>query len=119
MDEQRATGFAEEWIDAWNRHDLDAIIGHYAADVEFTSPFVQNLLGDPAGRIRGRDALKEYFRKGLQAYPNLRFDLRHTLAGVGSVTLVYQSVNGLLAAEVMVFDADGLVRTVRAHYGKG
>lgn len=94
MNEQRADSLAQAWIDAWNRHDLDAIVHHYATDVEFTSPFVPALSGEPSGTIHGRDPLRAYFRKGLDAYPNLHVELIRTLTGVNSLLLYYRSVNG-------------------------
>ncbi len=30
--------FAQEWLNAWNSHDLEAIMAHYAEDVIFYSP---------------------------------------------------------------------------------
>lgn len=115
MTEQQATSLAQAWIAAWNRHDLDAIVHHYAPDVEFTSPFVPALSGKPSGTIRGREPLKAYFRKGLQAYPNLHFDQIRTLIGVDSLLLYYRSVNGLLAAEMMTVNGNGQLQTVRLH----
>src|SRR4051812_9046528 len=97
--------FAADWIAAWNRRDLDAILCHYADDVVFTSPFVARLTGDPAGTVRGKEALRAYFAAGLARFPDLRFRLRHALPGVNSVVLVYDSVEGLLAAEAFEFDA--------------
>lgn len=74
MDEQTAISLAQAWIAAWNRHDLDAIIHHYAPNVEFTSPFVRTLTRESSGIIHGRESLKAYFQKGLLAYPDLRFE---------------------------------------------
>ena len=85
MNEQQATRLAQAWIDAWNRHDPDAILRHYAPDVEFTSPFVSALSGEASGTICGREALSAYFRKGLQAYPDLHFELIRTLIGADGV----------------------------------
>ena len=31
-----AERFAADWIDAWNRHDLDAILAHYADDFDLS-----------------------------------------------------------------------------------
>lgn len=118
MNEQRAQSLADAWIAAWNRHDLDAILHHYASDVEFTSPFVPTLSGDPSGTIHGRILLKAYFQKGLHAYPDLHFELIRILTGVDSLLLYYHSVNGLLAAEMMTVNDEGLIQTVRVHYGK-
>jgi hypothetical protein len=106
--------FAAEWIAAWNRHDLDAILSHYADDVVFTSPFAVRLTGD--GTVRGRDALRAYFATALTKFPDLQFRLRHALAGVNGLVLLYDSVENLLAAEAFEFDVDGKVTRVNCHY---
>jgi hypothetical protein len=106
--------FAADWVAAWNRRDLDAVLGHYADGVEFTSPFAVRLTGD--GTVRGKDALRAYFAAALAKFPDLHFRLRHALPGVNSLVLVYDSVENLLAAEVFEFDASGTVSRVRCHY---
>lgn len=107
---------ANDWIASWNAHDLERILEHYAEDVEFTSPFVTKLLGKPDGTLRGKSALREYFGRGLVAYPQLRFEFIRLYPGVRSYVLEYQSVNQLRAAEMMEFDAQGKVCRVLAHY---
>jgi hypothetical protein len=44
----------QSWIDAWNRHDLEAIMTHYADDVLFTSRAAVELGGDLDGRSVAR-----------------------------------------------------------------
>ncbi|WP_126244273.1 nuclear transport factor 2 family protein [Chitinophaga rhizosphaerae] len=107
---------AEAWVQAWNNHDLDAIMEHYADDIVFYSPIIQRLNNDPTGRITGKAALRAYFEKGLVAFPDLHFDLYHVLEGVDSMVLYYKSINNRLAAETMVVDGNGKVKEVRAHY---
>lgn len=53
------------WIEAWNRHDLDGIMAHYADDVVFASPFVTILINKPDGTLHSASALRTYFSKGL------------------------------------------------------
>jgi hypothetical protein len=118
MDETFAENFAQDWISAWNAHDLDQVLEHYAEDVEFYSPFVTNVLGEPSGKVSGKDALRSYFGRALQAYPSLHFELYTVLTGVESVTLHYQSVKGLIAAEVMLFNRNREVAKVFAHYSQ-
>ncbi len=77
------------------------------------------LLGDPTGTVRGKAALRDYFARGLAAYPDLRFTLQRVLTGVDSLTLCYRSVNNLDAAEVMRLGPDGRVARVWAHYAPG
>ncbi len=119
MGEARAQALAQAWVGAWNARDLDAILSHYGEDVVFSSHFVVKLTGDPSGTLRGKAALRDYFSRGLAAYPDLHFELFQVLSGVDSVTLCYRSVNGLHAAETMQVGEDGLVRRVWAHYGAG
>jgi GNAT superfamily N-acetyltransferase/ketosteroid isomerase-like protein len=116
VNESFAHQFAADWFAAWNRHDLDAILAHYAEDVEFNSPFVARLLGDSNGVVRGKPALRDYFARALVAYPNLKFEPGQVLVGVNSLTLHYRSVKNLMAAEVMAFNANDQVVRVLAHY---
>ena len=64
---ETARSFAKEWIEAWNSHDLEQIIGHYTDDVVLTSPVAAKLLNIEGGTDRGKPALTEYFRKLLEA----------------------------------------------------
>jgi hypothetical protein len=107
---------AEEWIDAWNAHDLERIVAHYAEDVELISPFVARLTGQSNGTVCGRVALRDYIARGLAAYPALHFEFIRLYPGVRSCVLEYRSVNNLRAAETMEFDPQGKVRRVLAHY---
>ena len=116
LSEQQAQSFAEEWYAAWNSHDLEAMLGHYSDDVEFTSPFVVAIFGEPSGTIRGKEDLRAYFTRGLERFPELRFEPLDLLVGVDSVTLIYVSVEERRAAEVMTLGADGRVVRVLAHY---
>ena len=67
--------FSQEWIDAWNSHDLEKILSHYADDIVLTSPVAAKLCQDPSGIVKGKTALTAYFKKGLEVYPDLRFTL--------------------------------------------
>lgn len=113
---EAAEAFAREWVEAWNSHDLARILAHYAEDVEFASPFVIAITGEASGTLRGKAALADYFAKGLPRYPSLHFRLQRVLAGVRSVTIAYESVNELDAAEVMELDRGGRVVRVQCHY---
>jgi len=111
-----AVRFAAEWVRAWNSHDLDEILSHYAVSVTLTSPAAAALLGDPRGEVKGLSALRAYFKKGLDAYPNLRFDLVDVMSGVSSVVLYYVNQKGTKTGEFMELDADGKVTRVVANY---
>ena len=42
-----ARRFAEEWIAAWNAHDLERILPHYSDDFEMHSPLIVERMGVP------------------------------------------------------------------------
>ena len=107
---------AQRWIEAWNDHDLDRIVAHYADDVVFTSPFIQKIGTSPSGAVFGREALRAYFKTALDKYPTLTFRLLDIFRGVDSVTLLYESVNGLRAAETMMLNHENQVSRVLAQY---
>ena len=111
-----AERFARAWLEAWNSHDLEAILAHYAEDIELTSPFVVQVLGDASGTIKGKDTLRMYVSMGLSMFPDLHFHLIQVFTGVSSVVLHYRSVDDILAAETMVLNAQGRVTRVLAHY---
>jgi hypothetical protein len=114
--QQWAEDFGQEWIAAWNSHDLDRICSHYAADVEFTSPFVARLTENADGTITRLPNLRKYFSSALDRFPELTFDYFFTCAGIRTVTVVYRSVNGLTAAETMEFAPEGKVIRCFAQY---
>lgn len=107
---------AQEWIAAWNSHDLDRIMTHYADGVELVSPIAIKLTGCSDGVVRGKTLLRKYFARGLEAYPALRFDFIRLYPGVRSCVVEYLSINDLVSAELMEFDANGQICRVLAHY---
>jgi hypothetical protein len=111
-----AKEFAKDWIDAWNSHDLDRILSHYASDVVLVSPVAAKLTGDPSGTLRGKEALRSYFQKGLELFPNLQFKLVDVMQGLSSVVLYYENQRGTKTGEFMEFNADGAVVRVVANY---
>ena len=82
--ELQATEFARQWVAAWNSHDLDAIMSHYDVDVVLTSPVAAKILDDPSGTVEGNAALRNYFKRGLEVYPNLHFELLDVMHGLCS-----------------------------------
>ena len=110
------TAFAEEWVAAFNAHDLERILSHYEEDVTLVSPRVKLINGGESAIVRGKAELRAYFGRALARVPDLHFVLDEVYPGVESVVLRYRTGDGRKAAELMVFGAEGRVREVRAHY---
>jgi hypothetical protein len=116
LSEVEARRFAEDWVRAWNSHDLEAIMSHYATEVVLTSPTAAKLLGDASGTVRGREALRSYFARGLEAFPNLTFELLDVMWGISSIVLYYVNQKGTKTAEFMELGANQKVVKVVANY---
>ena len=116
MTKDEALDLASHWVAAWNAHDLDAIMTHYDDAIELISPVAARLLGVPDGKVVGKPALKAYFQRGLEAYPDLHFDLEDVLWGLNSVVLLYTNQKGTRSGELMELSAAGKVARVVAHY---
>ena len=103
--------FARGWLAAFNAQDVDAIMAHYAEDVEHSSPTVVRLLGEPSGVVRGKRALRAYFEKALAAAgPGLRYEPTRVYRGAHGVTILYDRSGGKLVAETFQLDDGGKVR---------
>ena len=79
--------FAQMWINAWNSHDLEDILSHYSDDIEITTPMIAMATGGKESSLKGKEAVRKYWKKALDKFPNLHFDLIHSTAGVDSVAL--------------------------------
>lgn len=111
-----ALKLANEWVAAWNAHDLDLIMAHYDDSIELTSPVAAQLRGTPDGKVIGKTSLRAYFQRGLETYPELRFRLEDVFCGVASVVLLYANQKGTRSAEFMEISATGKVSRVVANY---
>jgi predicted ester cyclase len=107
---------ANHWVAAWNAHDLDLIMTHYEDAIELTSPVAAKLLGTSDGKVVGKANLRAYFQRGLEAFPELRFDLQDVLWGMNSVVLYYANQKGTRTGEFMELSAAGKVARVVANY---
>jgi predicted ester cyclase len=116
MTKDEARNLANHWAAAWNSHDLDRIMTHYEDAIELTSPAAAQLLGTSDGRVVGKANLRAYFQRGLEAYPELHFQLEDVLRGLNSVVLYYTNQKGTHTAEFMELSATGKVARVVANY---
>ena len=101
--------FSTQWLAAWNAHDVEAVLAHFADDVVFSSPVAARVIPGSRGVIRGKDALRGYWTHALGLVPDLRFELLGVYTGVGSIVINYRNQRGGLVNEVLVFNDDGLV----------
>jgi ketosteroid isomerase-like protein len=107
----------QSWLDAWNRHDLEGVLAHYADDVVFVSGAVIALGVDDSGTVEGKAALRRVFEAGLREYAELRFTPLHGFTGVRAHALHYLGIGGRHVIEVHELDAEGKIVVARAYHG--
>ena len=116
MDRNFAIQFANEWISAWNAHNIEQVLTHYTDNFEMNSPKIVRIIGEPSGKLKGKAKVREYWTKALDRMPDHHFELITVLVGVESVTLYYHGVGRQPAAEVFHFNTYGKVVKAYAHY---
>jgi len=112
--------FADEWIAAWNRREVDAVLAHYADDAQFVSPVARAVVGRSV--LRDKQELAAYWRGALARIATLEFRLDHAVWDERrrELVVVYEAnLNGerKRACEIMRFDAAGKQISGEALYG--
>jgi ketosteroid isomerase-like protein len=116
IDTAFAEHFAHEWVEAWNSHDLEAVLSHYRDDFEMSSPFIIAFSPESSGTLRGKEAVGAYWAAALEKFSDLHFVLENVFVGADSVALTYTSVLDKKAVEIFFFDESGKVVKAAAHY---
>jgi ketosteroid isomerase-like protein len=100
--------FTASWLAAWNAHDVDAVLAHFADDAVFSSPVATRVVPGSDGLLRGKDAIRDYWTTALRGVPDLHFEVVGVYAGVDTLVVNYRNQRGGLVNEVLTF-RDGLV----------
>jgi hypothetical protein len=106
MDRSAAAKFAKSWVRAWNSHDLDAVLAHFADDVVFSSPVAAKVVPESHGVLHGKGSLRAYWTSALARIPDLHFELVGVYTGVDHLVLHYRNHVGGLVCEVLRFRGD-------------
>ncbi len=117
MNYEDAVALAEHWITAWNAHDLDGILSHYAPNVVFEANTVRTRWGKDDGKLHGIEELRKHFALGLQLVPDLRFQLDQVFLAPCGYAVVYTRENGNRVIDCVKLNPAGLAEHVTAYYG--
>ena len=101
MDKQRARAHAEQMD---RRMECMRPRCHHGAVCPYDTPQFPYRLNKAASVLSGRDALRLYFKRGLELAPHLRFELSDVLMGIDGMTIISRQETGTLVADVVVLD---------------
>jgi ketosteroid isomerase-like protein len=110
------TSLGKQWIEAWNSRDLERVLALYSDEAEMTSDKIPLLGFDPSGTVRGKDSLRQYWRKGLDMLPNLHFTLIDVYVSPDSLVVFYENERGAKICEYLRLNADGKIRQGSANH---
>jgi ketosteroid isomerase-like protein len=80
---------ARAWIEAFNAHDVDALVSLYAPDATHTSPKIRGLHPETGGKLVGREALAHWWRESIERIPGLRYEPTAFTASADRVFIEY------------------------------
>lgn len=117
IDHEWAETFANEWIDAFNAHDIERILDLYSDDFTMRFPYIQERMGIDEGVLVGKTAVRPYWAKSLKMEPPLRFELINTYVGASTVIVHYRNVDRKLVCETFTFNEQGKVTSGCSQHG--
>ena len=120
MSEHPNKTIARAWFAAFNAHDLEALLVLYADDAQHFSPKLKVRRPDTEGIIRGKVALRDWWRDAFDRLPTLRYEVVKLTADEDQVFMEYiRHVEGeedLRVGEVLVI-SHGNIMASRVYHG--
>jgi hypothetical protein len=120
MSQEQNKQIAIQWLQGFNTHDLEKILSLYNDKAEHYSPKLKTRKPETNGLIKGKDALRAWWKDAFERLPTLKYRLKKLTAGNDQVFIEYiREVNGeedMSVAEVLQIK-DGLIVFSRVYHG--
>ena len=75
MDPELLKTIARNWLDAFNRHDIEKILELYDDQAEHYSPKLKLQSPETNGLIRGKDAMRAWWKDSFNRFPTLQYQV--------------------------------------------
>ena len=120
MSSENNKAIAQRWFAAFNDHDLEALLALYAEDAQHYSPKLKVRQPETRGLIRGKIALRAWWRDAFDRLPSLRYEVIKLTSDEQQVFMEYiRHVEGeedLRVGEVLEI-ADSVIVASRVYHG--
>lgn len=111
---------ALKWFDAFNTHDLEKLLQLYHAEAQHFSPKLKIRRPETEGLIKGKSALRDWWKDAFERLPELRYEVKKLTADDEQVFMEYiRHVPGeedLRVGEVLQIEK-GLIVFSRVYHG--
>lgn len=89
MQPQAPTAIAQQWFDAFNAHNLDKLLALYNDDAQHYSPKLKLRQPETRGLIKGKDALRQWWRDSFNRLPSLKYVPTRFIADNANIFMEY------------------------------
>ena len=80
---------ARAWLDAFNAHDVDALVALYDEDATHSSPKIRGMYPETGGLLQGKAELAKWWRDANERQPGLRYVVTSVVADRERVIIEY------------------------------
>ena len=120
MSAQNNKQIAINWFEAFNEHDLEKLLSLYDDNAQHYSPKLKVRMPETLGLIKGKHALREWWKDAFDRLPSLQYEVIKLTADEEQVFMEYtRHVAGeedLSVGEVLQIDK-GLIVFSRVYHG--
>lgn len=120
MDASQNEKIALKWFEAFNTHDLEALLSLYDDNARHFSPKLKIRRPETNGLVVGKDALRDWWRDAFDRLPSLQYNVTTLTANADRVFMEYvRKVDGeedMLVAEVLEVK-NGAIVASRVYHG--
>ncbi|MBL7888182.1 MAG: nuclear transport factor 2 family protein [Bacteroidia bacterium] len=120
MDASQNEKIALKWFEAFNTHDLEALLSLYDDNARHFSPKLKIRRPETNGFVIGKDALRDWWRDAFDRLPSLQYNVTTLTANANRVFMEYvRKVDGeedMLVAEVLEVK-NGAIVASRVYHG--
>jgi len=89
MPESPIIAIARKWFDAFNQHNLENLLVLYTNDAQHYSPKLKIRNPETNGLIKGKDALRLWWKDSFERLPSLKYVPRQFIANDSHVFMEY------------------------------
>jgi hypothetical protein len=76
MNLEKLNGIAIQWFEAFNEHNLEKLLSLYDDNAEHFSPKLKVRKPETNGLIKGKDALRAWWKDAFVRLPTLRYEVK-------------------------------------------
>lgn len=120
MNSDKNKQIALKWFEAFNEHDLEKLLSLYDDNAEHYSPKLKVRMPETEGLIKGKPALREWWKDAFDRLPTLKYEVKKLTADEEQVFMEYvRHVSGeydLSVGEVLEIK-DGVIVFSRVYHG--